>query len=184
MANGQAECFAECALPGLDGDPYLVVDQGRLFWIQDAYTVADGFPYSEPTDDGFSYIRNSVKVVVDAYEGDVRFYVIDPADPVLRAYHAALPSLFRSLDEISPGLRQHLRYPRDLFEVQVDKFNTYHMTVPQVFYNREDVWAPPQEKFGGEAVRMEPYYVLMKLPGEDRLQFLLITLSRPETATI
>ena len=159
----------------LDRDPYLVVDQGRLFWIQDAYTVADGFPYSEPTDDGVSYIRNSVKVVVDAYEGDVRFYVIDPADPVLRAYHAAFPSLFRSLDEMSPGLRQHLRYPRDLFEVQVDKFNTYHMTVPQVFYNREDVWAPPKEKFGGEAIQMEPYYVLMKLPSEDRLQFLLMT---------
>ena len=159
----------------LDRDPYLVIDQGRLFWIQDAYTIADGFPYSEPTADGISYIRNSVKVVVDAYEGDVRFYVMDPADPVLRAYRAAFPSLFRSLDEMSPGLRQHLRYPPDLFEIQVDKFNTYHMTVPQVFYNREDVWAPPQEKFGGEAVQMEPYYVMMKLPGEDRLQFLLMT---------
>ena len=158
----------------LDRDPYLVVDQGRLFWIQDAYTVAEGFPYSEPTDDGFSYIRNSVKVVVDAYEGDVGFYVIDRTDPVLRAYHAAFPSLFRSLDEMSPGLRQHLRYPRDLFEVQVDKFNTYHMSVPQVFYNREDVWAPPHEKFGGKAVQMEPYYVLMKLPGENRLGFLLM----------
>jgi len=96
----------------LDRDPYLVVDQGRLFWIQDAYTVADGFPYSEPTDDGFSYIRNSVKVVVDAYEGDVRFYVVDPADPILRAYRAAFPGLFHSLDEMSPGLRQHLRYPQ------------------------------------------------------------------------
>jgi len=158
----------------LDRDPYLVVDQGRLFWIQDAYTVADGFPYSEPTDDEFSYIRNSVKVVVDAYEGDVRFYVIDPADPVLRAYRAAFPTLFRSLDEMSPGLRRHLRYPRDLFEVQIDKFNTYHMSVPQVFYNREDVWAPPHEKFGGKAVQMEPYYVLMKLPGENRLGFLLM----------
>jgi len=159
----------------LDRDPYLVVDQGRLFWIQDAYTVADGFPYSEPTDDGFSYIRNSVKVVVDAYEGDVRFYVIDLADPVLRVYHAAFPSLFRSLDEMSPDLRRHLRYPLDLFEVQVDKFNTYHMTVPQVFYNREDVWAPPNEKFGGKSIQMEPYYVLMKLPGESRLGFLIMT---------
>ena len=158
----------------LDRDPYLVVDQGRLFWIQDAYTVADGFPYSEPTDDGFSYIRNSVKVVVDAYEGEVRFYVIDPKDPVLRAYRAAMPTLFRSLDEMSPGLRQHLRYPQDLFQVQVDKFNTYHMTEPQVFYNREDVWAAPNEKFGGEAIQMEPYYVLMKLPGENRLGFLLM----------
>jgi uncharacterized membrane protein (UPF0182 family) len=159
----------------LDRDPYLVIDQGRLFWIQDAYTVADGFPYSEPTNDGFSYIRNSVKVVVDAYEGDVRFYVVDPQDPLLRVYRAALPTLFRSLDEMSAGLRQHLRYPRDLFEVQADKFNTYHMTIPQVLYNREDVWASPQEKFGGETVPMEPYYVLMKLPGEDRLQFLLMT---------
>ena len=159
----------------LDRDPYLVVDRGRLFWIQDAYTIADGFPYSEPTDDGFSYIRNSVKVIVDAYEGDVRFYVIDPADPILRAYHAAFPSLFRSLDEMSPSLRQHLRYPQDLFEVQVEKFNTYHMTVPQVFYNREDVWAPPHEKYGGEAIQMAPYNVLMKLPGEDRLGFLLMT---------
>jgi len=164
----------------LDRDPYLVVNQGRLFWIQDAYTVADGFPYSEPTDDGFSYIRNSVKVVVDAYQGDVRFYVIDPADPVLRTYDAALPSLFRSLDEMPPGLRQHLRYPQDLFEIQVDKFNTYHMTVPQVFYNREDVWVPPREKFGGQTVQMEPYYVLMKLPGENRLGFLLMTPVTPK----
>ena len=159
----------------LDRDPYLVVDQGRLFWIQDAYTVADGFPYSEPTDDGFSYIRNSVKVVVDAYEGDVRFYVVDPADPILRAYRAAFPGLFHALDEMSPGLRQHLRYPQDLFEIQVDKFNTYHMTVPQVFYNREDVWASPYEKFGGKTIQLEPYYVLMKLPGENRLGFLLMT---------
>jgi uncharacterized protein len=112
--------------------------------------------------------------VVDAYEGDVRFYVIDPKDPVLRAYRAAMPTLFRSLDEMSPGLRQHLRYPQDLFQVQVDKFNTYHMTEPQVFYNREDVWAAPNEKFGGEAIQMEPYYVLMKLPGENRLGFLLM----------
>jgi len=159
----------------LDRDPYLVADQGRLFWIQDAYTVADAVPYSEPTDDGFSYIRNSVKVVVDAYNGDVRFFVVDPADPVLRAYRAAMPGLFRSLDEMSSGLRAHLRYPQDLFEIQVDKFDTYHMTVPQVFYNREDVWAPARERFGSDIVQMAPYYVLMKLPGEVRLQFLQMT---------
>src|SRR5215467_10766251 len=91
---------------------------------------------------------------------------IDAADPVIRVYQAAFPSLFRSLDEMSPGLRQHLRYPPDLFEVQIDKFNTYHMTEPQVFYNREDVWAAPHEKYGGKTIQMEPYYVLMKLPGE------------------
>jgi uncharacterized protein len=159
----------------LDSDPYLVVDEGRLFWIQDTYTVAHGFPYSEPADAGYSYVRNSVKVVVDAYEGDVRFYVVDPTDPVLRVYHAAFPGLFRPLDEMPQGLRRHLRYPQDLFEIQVDKFNTYHMTVPQVFYNREDVWAAPYEKFGGKTIEMHPYYVLMKLPGENRLGFLLMT---------
>jgi uncharacterized membrane protein (UPF0182 family) len=159
----------------LDRDPYLVVDQGRLFWIQDAYTIADGYPYSEPAPAGFSYIRNSVKVVVDAYEGDVRFYVVDPTDPVLRVYRAAFPGLFRPLDEMSSGLHQHLRYPQDLFEIQVDKFNTYHMTAPQVFYNREDVWASPRERFAGKTIQMEPYYVLMKLPGENRLGFLLMT---------
>jgi uncharacterized membrane protein (UPF0182 family) len=159
----------------LDRDPYLVLNQGRLYWIQDVYTVADGFPYSQPTEGGESYIRNSVKVVVDAYQGDVRFYVVDPADPVLRTYRAAFPGLFRPLDDMSPGLRKHLRYPQDLFEIQVDKFDTYHMTVPQVFYNREDVWTTPLEKFSGQIVRMEPYYVLMKLPGEGRLGFLLMS---------
>jgi uncharacterized membrane protein (UPF0182 family) len=113
--------------------------------------------------------------VIDAYEGDVRFYVIDPTDPVLHVYRAAMPSLFLSIDDMPPGVRRHLRYPRDLFEIQVDKFNTYHMTVPQVFYNREDVWVPPKERYGGETVLMEPYYVLIRLPGENRLQYLLMT---------
>jgi uncharacterized protein len=159
----------------LDRDPYLVIDQGQLFWIQDAYTTAEGYPYAEATADGFSYIRNSLKVVVDAYDGDLGFYVIDAADPVLRAYRAAFPALFRPIEAMPAGLRRHLRYPRDLFEIQVDKFAIYHMTVPQVFYNREDVWAAPKERYGGDIVAMEPYYVLMKLPGEDRLQFLLMT---------
>jgi uncharacterized membrane protein (UPF0182 family) len=159
----------------LDRDPYLVVDQGRLFWIQDAYTTAEGYPYAEAAADGFSYIRNSLKVVVDAYDGDLAFYVIDPADPVLRAYRAAFPALFQPIEAMPAGLRRHLRYPRDLFEIQVDKFATYHMTVPQVFYNREDVWAAPKERYAGDVVAMEPYYVLMKLPDEDRLQFLLMT---------
>jgi uncharacterized membrane protein (UPF0182 family) len=159
----------------LDQDPYLVLNQGRLYWIQDAYTVADGFPYSEPFEGAESYIRNSVKVVVDAYQGDVRFYIVDPADAVLRTYRAAFPGLFRSLDDMPPGLRKHLRYPQDLFDIQVAKFDTYHMTVPQVFYNREDVWTTPHEKFSGKIIQMEPYYVLMKLPGESRLGFLLMT---------
>src|SRR5262249_42474447 len=108
-------------------------------------------------------------------DGDVAFYVVDAADPVLRVYRAAFPALFRPIAAMPAGLRRHLRYPRDLFEIQVDKFATYHMTVPQVFYNREDVWAPPKERYGGDTITMEPYYVLMRLPGEQRLQFLLMT---------
>src|SRR5262250_2415211 len=98
-----------------------------------------------------------------------------PTDSVLRVYRAAMPGLFLPIDEMPAGLRRHLRYPRDLFEIQVDKLNTYHMTVPQVFYNREDVWVSPKERYAGETVLMEPYYVLIRLPGETRLQFLLMT---------
>jgi uncharacterized membrane protein (UPF0182 family) len=166
VAVGPGECCAERALPETGSGP--------LSRCRPGATILDpGCLYDRRRVSLFR--ADSVKVVVDAYEGDVRFYVVDPADPVLRAYRAALPSLFRSLDEMSPGMRRHLRYPRDLFEIQVDRINTYHMTVPQVFYNREDVWAPPQEKFAGEVVQMEPYYVLMRLPDEDRLQFLLMT---------
>ncbi|MGI9384079.1 MAG: UPF0182 family membrane protein, partial [Methyloligellaceae bacterium] len=159
----------------LDADPYLVLSGGRLYWIQDAYTDASEFPYSEPHDPGYNYIRNSVKAVVDAYDGDVTFYVMDKDDPVLAVYRTALPELFRGLDEMPADLRRHLRYPQDLFEAQVTKYSTYHMTVPQVFYNSEDPWAAPREKYGGEVIDMKPYYVLVKLPGEAKLQFLLMT---------
>ena len=159
----------------LDADPYLVLSGGKLYWIQDAYTVSSLFPYSEPHRTGYNYIRNSVKAVVDAYDGDVTFYVMDRDDPVLAAYREALPELFRSLDKMPGDLRRHLRYPQDIFEAQVTKYSTYHMTVPQVFYNREDLWAAPQEKYGGAIIDMKPYYVLVRLPGEAELQFLLMT---------
>ena len=179
----------------LDRDPYLVLSDGRLFWVQDAYTVSETFPYSEPYRDGVNYIRNSVKVIVDAYLGRVAFYVMDPDDPVLGAYRAALPALFRPLEEMPEGLKRHLRYPQDLFEAQVDKYSTFHMTVPQVFYNGEDVWAVPRQTQGfkpmslrpihalgdeyGVQQHMSPYFVLMKLLGEDRVQFLLMTPMTP-----
>jgi hypothetical protein len=159
----------------LDEDPYLVISEGRLYWIQDAYTVSSWFPYAEPHEGEFNYIRNSVKVVIDAYDGAVDFYVIEPDDPVLRVYREALPSLFTALDRMPDGLRHHVRYPQDLFEAQVAKYSRYHMTVPQVFYNDEDLWAVPWERHGGEQILMEPYYVLMKLPQEKQLQFLLMT---------
>ena len=158
----------------LDNDPYLVVDDGGLYWIQDAYTTSSLFPYSEPYDHEFNYIRNSVKVVVNAYNGDVSFYVIDPVDPVLRVYQQAIPTMFKSIEQMPPGLRRHLRYPVDLFTAQLAIYNTYHVTLPQVFYNGEDLWSMPREKYGGEQIQMPPYYVLMRLPNEEQLQFLLM----------
>ncbi len=168
----------------LDGDPYAVVSEGKLYWIQDAYTVSDHFPYASPHAAGFmqslNYIRNSVKVVVDMYDGTVRFYVMDPTDPVLAVYRRAFPGVFQDLSQLSADLRAHLRYPEDLFAIQADLYRTFHMTVPQVFYNREDLWVPPQEEYAGNTLPMRPYYILMKLPGSDQLEYLLMTPFTPQ----
>ncbi len=165
----------------LDRDPYLALSAtGHLYWILDAYTESMRYPYSEPYQGRFNYIRNPVKVAVDAYNGEVTFHVIDPYDPVLAVYRAAMPALFRPIEAMPEGLREHLRYPQDLFAVQLDKFNTYHMTVPQVFYNGEDIWSMPWEKFGGEQIRMKPYYIMMRLPREQTLQFLLMSPLTPK----
>lgn len=168
----------------LDGDPYPVLSDGKLYWIQDAYTVSDHFPYSSPYatsfETGLNYIRNSVKIVVDMYNGTVRFYVSDPADPVLAAYRRAFPGVFRNLDSLSPDLKAHLRYPKDLFSIQADMYRTFHMTAPQVFYNREDLWVLPREEYGGALLQMRPYYILMKLPGSSRLEYLLMTSFTPQ----
>jgi len=159
----------------LDNDPYPVLSGGHLYWIQDAYVVSSYFPYAEPIDGEFNYIRNSVKVVVDAYNGGATFYVIDPDDPVLGVYRKVFPALFTPFKEMPEDLRRHLRYPQDLFEAQVTKYSTYHMTVPQVFYNNEDLWVAPREKYGGKVIEMKPYYVLVRLPEEEKRQFLLMT---------
>jgi uncharacterized membrane protein (UPF0182 family) len=168
----------------LDGDPYAVLSRGRLYWIQDAYTVSDHFPYSAPYQVGFgqnvNYIRNSVKVVVDMYDGTVSFYVMDPKDPVLAVYRRAFPGVFKDLSELSPDLKAHLRYPEDLFSIQADQYRTFHMTVPQVFYNQEDLWVFAQEKYAGKSIPMRPYYILMKLPGSDTLEYLLMTPFTPQ----
>ena len=168
----------------LDQDPYAVVSEGKLYWIQDAYTVADHFPYSSPHaadfEEGLNYIRNSVKVVVDMYNGTVRFYVMDPNDPVLAVYRRALPGVFMDLNRLPTDLKTHLRYPEDLFSIQADQYRTFHMTVPQVFYNREDLWVLPQENYAGKVAPMKPYYILMKLPGSDRLEYLLMTPFTPQ----
>jgi len=160
---------------GLAKDPYAVVSDGKLYWIQDAYTVSDRFPYSSPHAAGFAeelnYIRNSVKVVVDMYDGTVRFYIMDPYDPVLAVYRRAFPGVFTDLNQLSPDLKAHLRYPEDLFSIQADEYRTFHMTVPQVFYNREDLWVLPQEQYASNVLPMQPYYILMKLPGSEQLEY-------------
>ena len=164
----------------LDDDPYMVVADGRLFWILDAYTTADSLPYSEPVTRSFNYIRNSVKVVVDAYHGSVDFYSIDPEDPILKAYGAAMPGLFKPLSTMPESIKRHLRYPRDIFAAQVRAYKRYHMAIPQVFYNNEDLWTLAREKYGGKLAPMIPYYILMRLPEEERLQFLLMIPLTPE----
>ncbi len=165
----------------LDRDPYLAVSGGRLYWIQDAYTVSKSFPYSEHYEWGPNYLRNPVKVIVDAYEGSVDFYVVDETDPILKAYAEAFPVLFKPLTELPADLKAHLRYPRDMFTAQVKTFKRYHMKIPQVFYNNEDLWTLSKEKYGGKLAPMHPYYILMRLPGESRLQFLLMIPLTPES---
>ncbi|MCC5904982.1 MAG: UPF0182 family protein [Balneolaceae bacterium] len=164
----------------LDNDPYLVLKNGSLYWIQDAYTTSTHFPYSQPHRDRINYIRNSVKIVVDAYNGSVDYYVVDEEDPVLKVYQNIFPDMFKSIDQLPDGLENHFRYPQDLFEMQIERFARYHMTRPQVFYNQEDLWTRPNEKYGGRQMLMEPYYVLARLPGDDELEFMLISPYTPE----
>jgi uncharacterized protein len=168
----------------LDADPYPVLSDGRMYWIQDAYTDSNQFPYSAPHEVGFgeslNYIRNSVKTVVDMYDGTVDFYVMDPRDPVLAVYRRAFPGTFKDLSQLSPDLHRHLRYPEDLFALQADQYKEFHMTDPQVFYNREDLWVAPAEEYAGRVQPMRPYYILMKLPGSDELQYLLMTPFTPQ----
>ncbi|NBC26638.1 MAG: UPF0182 family protein [Bacteroidetes bacterium] len=163
----------------LDSDPYLVKNDGKLYWIQDAYTTSTHFPYSTPKR-GVNYMRNSVKVIVDAYEGSVDFYKIDDNDPILNVYDTIFPGLLKDKSEVPDGFGEHFRYPQDLFEIQMETFNRYHMTTPQVFYNQEDLWTRPNEKYGGQQILMEPYYVLARLPGEQQLEFMLISPLTPE----
>ena len=160
----------------LDRDPYIVVVDGRLHWIQDAYTVAGTYPYSQQELSGINYLRNSVKIVTDPYEGTQTYYIADPNDPLVRAYAAAFPRLFRPLDELPSGLRSHLRVPEDLFTVQANVYRTYHITDPNTFYNREDVWEIPNEQTApGVNQPIQPYYVLMRLPGEPQAEYVMFT---------
>ncbi|MFA6001158.1 MAG: UPF0182 family protein [Thermoleophilia bacterium] len=157
-----------------DSDPYSVLIDGRIFWIQDAYTTSSYYPYSQPANEGYNYIRNSVKVAVDAYNGDVKFYIVDDNDPILKTYRNIFPGLFTSADQVPDALRAHFRYPEDLFRVQAQMYSTYHMTDAQVFYNKEDQWSMPKRQAGDKQSGMDPYYVIMSLPGEEQEQFMLM----------
>ncbi|MCZ6789130.1 MAG: UPF0182 family protein [Chloroflexi bacterium] len=158
----------------LDGDPYLVVEDGTMLWIQDAYTVTDKYPYSTPFQGTFNYMRNSVKVVVDAYHGTLDMYIADPDDPLVLTYQKIFPGLFKPLDTMSPFLQAHLRYPEDLFSVQAEMYFQYHMQDTNQFYNKADQWDIPLEEFFGDTRPVVPYYVIMKLPDEERAEFVLI----------
>ncbi len=154
-----------------DSDPYLVVDQkGRLKWIIDAYTHSTRLPYSRPLKGGINYIRNSVKAVVDAYDGSLDFYISDPDDVILKVYGRIFPKLFKPMAEMPGDLRKHVRYPHHLLQIQAAMFATYHMTDPKVFYNKENLWEIPV--LGDKA--MEPYYTIMKLPGEKAEEYILL----------
>ena len=160
----------------MDEDPYPVVDSsGKLWWLQDAFTTTDRYPYSTLTDSGFNYIRNSVKAVVDAFSGEVSIYVMDPNDPLLQMYRRAFPELFLDFDEMPSALQAHIRYPNGLFSVQAEMYLRYHVTDTQVFFNQADQWAIPEDsRFGRRGVEVHPSYLILQMPGGDSEEFVLM----------
>ncbi|HEX7346348.1 MAG TPA: UPF0182 family protein [Candidatus Limnocylindrales bacterium] len=169
-----------------DKDPYLVIgDDGRLLYIQDAYTVSDRFPHAQGFDpsgfertglggDAFNYLRNSVKVTMDAYDGTMTFYVADPSDPLIRAWSGIFPTLFRPIGELPQDLVPHLRVPEELFNVQTRMFGRYHVTNPLRFFQSDDLWTVPQPQGSTQSLPSEAYYVIMRMPGEPEAEFLLL----------
>jgi uncharacterized membrane protein (UPF0182 family) len=192
----------------LDKDPYLVLADGHLYWILDAYTTSSYFPYSEPFEtarsrrrpyqrgagsarppdvhylEGVNYLRNSVKAVVDAYEGSVDLYVFDPEDPIIRSWDKALPGLFKPRAAMPADLRAHVRYPQGLLLTQGLVYAKYHMRDPEVFYNQEDLWVRATEKHYGSVEPVEPYYVMWELPGSDEAEFVLMLPFTPKNRQV
>jgi len=168
-----------------DEDPYIVLNQddGRLYWIIDAYTVTDKYPYSKPfsKETDINYIRNSVKVVIDAYNGTTSFYVFDDNDPIVQTYRRIFPDLFADASEMPSGLLSHIRYPQTLFDIQSEVYRIYHIDNPMVFYNEEDFWDIAQEKYMSDVLQVESNYVMFKLPDEEDVEFLLTVPYTPRT---
>ncbi|MGI9325200.1 MAG: UPF0182 family membrane protein [Pseudomonadales bacterium] len=190
-----------------DKDPYIAAINGRLVWIVDAYTSSSYFPYSQAFDsreqieardsfqpqigertvqrlNGENYVRNSVKAVVDAYDGNVDLYVFEPEDPIIRSWRSALPGVFKDREAMPEAVRAHVRYPQDLLLVQGLIFAKYHMTDPEVFYNQEDLWVRATEKHYGAVKPVEPYYVMWELPGSDKAEFVLILPFTPKNRQV
>jgi hypothetical protein len=164
----------------LDSDPYLVIDGGRMVWVLDALTYSGAFPYAQRTGRVGNYLRNPVKVTLDAYDGTVRFFLTDPEEPIAKAWAAAFPDLFEPAEALSENLRSHLRYPQDLFDVQSTMFAVYHMQDHQIFYNREDEWEVPRLGADQRREEMAPYYTVMTLPGERDEEFILMRSFSPK----
>ncbi len=155
-----------------DDDPYIVAADGNLYWMIDAYTASNRYPYSEPYDQtGTNYIRNSVKVVIDAYNGTTNFYLVDNSDPIANTYKEIYPKLFKNFEEMPESLQAHIRYPHDMFNIQANVYKKYHMTDVNIFYQSEDMWDIAEEVYGTEPVTQAPNYYILKLPGEDKAEF-------------
>lgn len=176
MFNRQIQALVSRIAPFLtyDADPYLVIADGKLYWMQDAYTYTGSYPFSEPYGQRLNYVRNSVKVVVDAYNGTPTFYIADANEPLIRSYGQIFQDLFKPIEQMPASIRAHVRYPEMLFNIQAAMYQVYHMTDPQVFYNKEDLWAIPNDTSGDQPQPMEPYYVIMRLPGDSKGEFMLM----------
>lgn len=172
-----------------DRDAYLIAakgnneDSNHLYWLIDGYTISDYYPYSDAGENNFNYIRNSVKVLINAEDGDVNFYISDEEDPIIKVWTKIFPELFKPLSAMPSDIKQHIRYPIDFFNTQSERLLTYHVTDPQVLYNREDQWQVPEEIYGSEVLSMQPYYLIMKLPIATQEEFILLhpytPISRP-----
>jgi uncharacterized membrane protein (UPF0182 family) len=164
----------------LDPDPYVVVTEKGLFWIQDAYTISSRYPNAQPHNGEFNYIRNSVKIVVDAYNGSVEYYAADKRDPIIRAYRRVYPGLIKGLEEMPADLQAHIRYPRELFDLQLAIYAKYHQTDPEIFYKQEDAWAFSEIQHGKTAEKMKPYYLTVDLLARDKSEFVLLCPMTPQ----
>jgi uncharacterized membrane protein (UPF0182 family) len=163
-----------------DQDPYIVTADGKLYWMLDAYTVSANYPYSQPDPvAGVNYIRNSVKVVIDAYDGTITFYQADLEDPIIMTYAKIFPELLTPISEMPESLKAHIRYPEDMFKIQSRTLLTYHMTDPNVYYNKEDYWELPREVYGASETAVTPYYIVLDVPGQDEPEYMLMTAFTP-----